>query len=197
MASLVAALRHFGFPGLLIIVDEVESIMNLPSARRDESYQTLRLLLDGSNVARHEIVVASTTPSMYSDPEKGLPSYPALWSRLHVDGNSKTVDYAATIIDLARTPLTQEDYEHIARAISSIFAIAKGIADPWVVLNSKVSSLADLAASGRLSLTFSATRVFVKLITDLLNAYAENENVPPEFDDAGRAFASADDALSG
>lgn len=196
MNSLVGALKHFGFPGLLVIVDEMESIMALGQIQRDESYQTLRLLLDGSNVPRHGIVIASTTPSMYVDPLKGLPSYPALWSRLHVDGASPSIDYDSTVIDLTRTPLTQSDYLQIGEAVSGIFAVAKGITDPWPNVRENVQDLAHMAATGNLALTFSATRVFVKVVTDLLNAFNETGSIPHEFFDVRRAFRSADNRLA-
>jgi hypothetical protein len=196
VSSLLASMRHFGFPGLLVIVDEVESTMSFPKRQREESYQTLRLIVDGTTAPSHGVFVASTTPSMYSDSDKGLPSYPALWSRLKPDGLGRHIDYDATIIDLTRTPLHQADYETIGRAIVAIYAIAKDAEISQPVLGPYVERLAQEAAHGNLTLTFSATRVFVKAIVNLLNAYSSLGVVPDDFESSRSAFAQADSDLS-
>jgi hypothetical protein len=189
-------MRHFGFPGLLVIIDEVESTMGLAKRQREESYQTLRLIVDGTATPKHGIFVASTTPSMYSDADSGLPSYPALWSRLRPDGVTRVVDFDSTIIDLARTPLGQADFEKIGNSIVGIYRVAKARDIPQDLIGAYVEQLAQQAAHGNLTLTFSPTRVFVKVIVNLLNAVSSSGGVPEEFQSARAAFAQADRDLS-
>jgi hypothetical protein len=197
VSSLLASMRHFGFPGLMVIVDEVESTMSLPKRQREESYQTLRLLVDGTTTPRHGIFVASTTPSMYSDATTGLPSYPALWSRLKPDDSGRNVDYDATIIDLTRTPLLKSDFETIGSAIVAIYSIAKDTDLPLHVIAPYIEGLAKEASQGNLTLTFSATRVFVKAIVNLLNTFSSPDGVPDNLESARSAFALADKDLGG
>ena len=100
LRSLALTLQHFGFHGLVILVDEVESVLNQTTPRRRESYQTLRLLVDRENMPVHTLVAASTTPPMYTDQQRGMSTYPALWSRVRNESPSDFVNYNATLIDL-------------------------------------------------------------------------------------------------
>ena len=192
LRSLVRVLRHFGIPGVVLMVDEVESTLSLSTTRRRDCYQTLRLLVDGSTTDAHSLVVLSTTPPMYSDEVHGLRSYPALWSRIRSDDGAGGVNYNGTFVDLTKTPLSADDYESIGRSIARIYATAWGTADLWDVISSKVREAAELAASGRLTMTFSATRVFVKLISDLLRTVDETGQIPTSMDNLIRTFGHAD-----
>ena len=195
LRSLAITLWRFGLKGLIILVDEVESVLNQTKPRRRESYQTLRLLLDRENMPVRTLIAASTTPPMYTDSEKGMSSYPALWSRVRPESQTNFVNYNATLIDLTRTPLAESDYVEIARCICSIHSRArnwqpsKRNMDPFLVSASKV------AASGRLTLTYSPTRVFVKLITDTLELIHQHPDFHPSIEDLNQQFGNVDQHL--
>ena len=179
LRSLVKVLRHFGFAGLVILVDEVESILNLPRNRRRDSYQTLRLLIDRENTPSHTMLVASTTPPMFTDRERGMATYPALWSRLHQSHQTDFVNYNATLVDLVRTPLTENDYVDIGTSIREIHKSAREWQPNDRITDEFISEAASIAASGRLTLTYSTTRVFVKLIVENLELAFQHDAFKP------------------
>ena len=133
---------------------------------------------------------------MYTDEEKGLQSYPALWSRIRPDDSFGRTNYHGNNVDLTRTPLTAQDYEQIGESIAEIFTVAWNSENLWPSIAEKVKEAAELAASGRLTMTFSATRVFVKLVSDLLRAVSESGNVPIAFNNMVRSFGQADAGLA-
>jgi hypothetical protein len=197
LRSLVRVLRNFGLPGVLIMVDEVESILGLSKSERDKSYQTLRLLVDGSNLSEHTLVIASTTPPMYTDLERGLQTYPALWSRIKPDDHGTEVNYFATIVDLTKATLSASDFLGIARSIAEIYEIAWNLsATSWASIEELASEASEIAASGELTMTFSAPRVFVKLIVDMLDQARAGRDIDEAYSNMRRAFGAADRALA-
>lgn len=193
LRSLVRALRHFGVPGLLIMVDEVESVLSLNVSQRRDSYQTLRLLVDGSSTAAHSFFVASTTPPMFTDIDRGLPTYPALWSRIK-PSERPTVNYHGAIIDLTRTPLTTADYSHIAQAIAEIFSVGWDGQNNASTLSTFFEAASKTASDGRLTMTFSPTRVFVKLVVEMLVAAFDCHDLT-NYGDMPQAFGRVDEQL--
>jgi hypothetical protein len=195
LRSLARTLRYFGLPGMVILLDEVESVLALSAPRRRQSYQTLRLLVDRENAPPNTLLVASTTPPMFADRERGLESYPALWSRLRPGAQTDFVDYSATSIDLTRTPLTRADYRAIGRCIRAIHARARGWAPEGRVPDGFLDAAADVAGAG-LTLVFSPTRVLVKLIAGTLELCYQHPDVRPSIDDLGEQFGRVDRALA-
>jgi hypothetical protein len=196
LRSLVQTLCHFGFRGLNILVDEVESVMSLPTNRRRDSYQTLRLLIDRENTPAHCLLAASTTPPMFSDRERGMATYPALWSRIQPSQQSEFINYRSTLIDLTRTPLSEENYRMIGDCIRAIHDVGRGWDSRTRVTDEFIRGAAKIAASGRLTLTYSTTRVFVKLVAETLelaNQYPDFETSTPSlmsmFDKTDRQLA--------
>ena len=72
LQSLVLTLRHFGLQGLVVLVDEVESVLSLRRPQREESYRTLRLLVDRQKLPNRTLIVSFTTPTMFTDTERGM-----------------------------------------------------------------------------------------------------------------------------
>jgi hypothetical protein len=195
LRSLARMLGHFGFRGLVVLVDEVESVLNLTAPRRRESYQTLRLLVDRENTPAHTLIMASTTPPMFTDPDRGMSTYPALWSRVRPESHSDFVNYHATLIDLPRTPLSQPNYMDIARCIRAIHARARNWAPSGRVPDAFLTAAALVAAAGRLTLTYSPTRVFVKLIADTLELAHQHPEFAPSIEDLQDRFGDVDQRL--
>jgi hypothetical protein len=195
LRSLSVALRHFGFRGLVVLVDEVESVLNQTAPRRRESYQTLRLLVDRENTPAHTLVAASTTPPMYTDSQRGMSTYPALWSRVRPESQTNFVNYHATLIDLTRTPLSESNYMEIARCICAIHVRARGHQSLHEVLETFLVEAAKVAASGRLTLTYSPTRVFVKLVTDTLELIHQHPQFQPSIEGLHEQFGDVDEHL--
>lgn len=77
---------HMGYFGLVVLVDEVESLVYERSDLRKVAYDNLRHLIDqtyGGGLPNCLLVFAGT-PRLYDDPEKGIVSHEALSQRLGI-----------------------------------------------------------------------------------------------------------------
>lgn len=194
--SLALVLRHFGIRGLVVLVDEVESVLSLKAPQRKASYQTLRMLVDRANIPAHALLVASTTPPMFTDKEKGIATYPALLSRLKPETHSDFINYHGTVVDLPRTPLSEEDFAEIGRCIRAIHGRARQWDPEPRLPDDFLVRAARVAASNRLTLAFAPTRVFVKLVTDMLELAHQHPDFVPNVATLDIQFADVDQALS-
>jgi len=83
--GLLTLLRACGLPGLIWVIDEVETVQRLPNERqREKSYESLRVLID--QVAENALpglqLIVTGTPRLYEDLRYGIPSYQALKDRI-------------------------------------------------------------------------------------------------------------------
>jgi hypothetical protein len=196
LQSLVGVLRHFGFAGLLLLIDEVESILSQrSSAVRAVAYENLRLFVDRDVLPTHSLAVFSTTPEMFSAPEEGFQSYPALWSRIRPPDAHGAIDYRATIVELPKTPPTSDDFSTIGRRIREIHQVGYDWSAQDQVPDDYIAAAARLASSGELALTYSPTRVFVKLMAEELDLANQSSEYVADPAPLRRRFQAVDEAL--
>jgi hypothetical protein len=196
LQSLVGVLRHFGFAGLLLLIDEVESILSQRStAIRAVAYENLRLFIDRDVLPNNCLAVFSTTPEMFSAPEEGFQSYPALWSRIRPPEAHDAIDYRATIVDLPKTPPTEQDFSRIGDRIREIHQVGYEWSAQDRVPDDYIAAAARLASSGELALTYSPTRVFVKLIAEELDVANQTSEYVADQTRLRRRFQAVDEAL--
>jgi hypothetical protein len=194
VSSIVASLRHFGFAGMVLLIDEVESTLEQAKNIRSEAYENLRLLIDRDAIPPNAVIVTSTTPEMFSDEKRGFQSYPALWRRVRDFSGSGPVNYRATLVDLPRTPLLTEDYAEIGHRIRNIHAIARSWDPKSIITDEFLSQAAAVAASGKLTLFFSPLAIFVKLVCQALEV-AEQQAEFPLPSNLAKEFLQIDQAL--
>jgi len=84
--GLLAVLQQSGRPGLLLVLDEVETIQRARSDSRDRSLEALRKLIDDLYGGRFAglYVLITGTPAFFDGPN-GIRRLPPLAQRLHVD----------------------------------------------------------------------------------------------------------------
>lgn len=84
--GLLALLQQSGRPGLLLVLDEVETIQRARSDSRDRSLEALRKLIDDLYGGRFAglYVLITGTPAFFDGPN-GIRRLPPLAQRLHVD----------------------------------------------------------------------------------------------------------------
>jgi len=86
LQGVLIVLRDSGHPGLLVILDEVETIQRVRSDVRDKSLNALRQLIDEVDAGRFPglYLLITGTPSFYEGPQ-GVQRLEPLSQRLHVD----------------------------------------------------------------------------------------------------------------
>ncbi|MCA9152377.1 MAG: BREX system ATP-binding protein BrxD [Planctomycetales bacterium] len=89
LQGLLSVLRDAGYAGLLVVLDEVETIQRVRSDVRDKSLNALRQLVDEVFSGRFPglYLVITGTPAFYEGPQ-GIQRLEPLAQRLHVDFNT-------------------------------------------------------------------------------------------------------------
>lgn len=124
LSSLLAFLRYRGCKGLILLLDELETVLAQSASVRNGTYENVRLTIDNSEQARHLHTFFSIIPDVILA-EKGFKSYDALWSRVRsLDGETKKLNYRSVLIDLHNTPLETHELIELGRALRRIHEIA-------------------------------------------------------------------------
>lgn len=86
LQGVLVVLRDSGHPGLMLILDEVETIQRVRSDVRDKSLNAMRQLIDEVDAGRFPglYLVVTGTPAFYEGPQ-GIQRLEPLAQRLHVD----------------------------------------------------------------------------------------------------------------
>jgi hypothetical protein len=104
--SLVSLL---GYKGILIAVDEIELLMGLRSDLRKSAYENLRYLVDscGASDFTNCMFIFAGTEEFFTDEEKGIKTYAALYQRLGngTGGNSSFPDARKPVMSLKKLGL--------------------------------------------------------------------------------------------
>ncbi len=173
LQGLLTILRDSGHPGLLIVLDEVETIQRVRSDVRDKSLNALRQWIDEVDSGRFPglYLVITGTPAFYDGPQ-GVSRLEPLAQRLHVDfqtearfDNPRAVQIRLPAFTLDRMRLVgsriREVYEQHAKAPERVERLCD---------DAYVASLAD-AVAGKLGGKVGVSpRIFLKkLVSDVLD----------------------------
>lgn len=120
-----------GYSGLYLALDEVELIAGQSSRRRNNSFQTLRELVDQSDenlMPPSTCLYLAATPDMFENPDL-FPSYKALQDRIEelpsLTGKA-VINYRAPVINLDATELGELELRKLAANIVAVFTSANG-----------------------------------------------------------------------
>ncbi len=173
LQGLLGVLRDSGHAGLLIVLDEVETIQRVRSDVRDKSLNALRQLIDEVDSGRFPglYLLITGTPAFYDGPQ-GIQRLEPLLQRLHVDfktdarfDNPRAVQIRLPGFDLERLSLVgtkvRDIFRQHAQAPERIAAFCK---------DGYIRELAE-AVTGRLGGKVGvAPRIFLKkLVADVLD----------------------------
>ncbi|MCC9608570.1 BREX system ATP-binding protein BrxD [Blastopirellula sp. JC732] len=182
LQGVLIVLRDSGSPGLLLILDEVETIQRVRSDVRDKSLNALRQLIDEVDSGRFPglYLLITGTPAFYEGPQ-GIQRLEPLAQRLHVDfqtdsrfDNPRAPQIRLPGFSLERLRLVgckvrdiYEQHSHSPDRISSMCDDAY------------VQDLAEAVAGKLGGKVGVAPRIFLKkLVTDVLDRIDQH----PDFD---------------
>jgi hypothetical protein len=183
LQGLLSVLRDAGYAGLLIVLDEVETIQRVRSDVRDKSLNALRQLIDEVDSGRFPglYLLVTGTPAFYDGPQ-GVQRLEPLSQRLHVDfqtearfDNPRAVQIRLSAFDLDRLCTVgckvRDIYCQHAQAAERISSLCD---DAYI---------RDLAAAvaGKLGGKVGiAPRIFLKkLVADVLDRVDQFEDFEP------------------
>lgn len=191
LQGLLAVLRDSDYRGLVLVLDEVETLQRVRSDVREKSLNALRQLLDEVDAGRFPglYVLITGTPAFY-DGTQGVQRLPPLAARIGVDfsGDPRWDNPRAPQVRLLG--FQQESLIELGQRIRDIYATGSSAADRIVALvpDDYLGAFAAGVAGqlgGRVGI---APRVFLRKLVDLLDKI---EQFPDFIPDAGGAVRIA------
>jgi hypothetical protein len=186
MQGLLEVLRDAGHPGLLLVLDEVETLQRVRGDVRDKALNALRQLLDEVDAGRYPglFLVITGTPAFFDGPS-GVPRLPPLAQRLATDfstdprfDNPRAVQVRLPGFDrdaLLRLGVKVRDL--YAGGASEPDRVVKIVDDPYV------AELADAVTGSLGGKVGVAPRVFLKkLVADVLDRVDQFADFDPRRD---------------
>ncbi|MCX7116659.1 MAG: DUF2791 family P-loop domain-containing protein [Legionellales bacterium] len=123
LQSLIAFLKMTNHKGLILFLDELETVLAQSTSIRNAAYENVRLLMDNTESAQYLQLFFSLIPDVLLS-EKGFKSYDALWSRVRTVGDSHVVNYRSTLVDLHKTPLKKQELINLGGSLRKIHEIS-------------------------------------------------------------------------
>ena len=173
LAGLLVILRDSGYAGLLVVLDEVETLQRMRADTREKGLTALRQLLDELDAGRYPglAILITGTPAFYDGPQ-GVQRLPPLAQRLHVDfatdarfDNPRAVQVRLPGFDLARL-------SELGAKVRDIYA-EQATGRERLLVQADDAYVSDLAraVTGRLGGKVGiAPRIFLKkLVSDVLD----------------------------
>ena len=177
MNSLILFLRYTGHQGLILLMDEMETVVTMSTTIRNAAYENVRLFIDNSETAQCLHLFFSIIPDVLMS-EKGFKSYDALWSRVRSIGDVKRLNYRGVLVDLHQTPLQTEELLDLGRTLRTLHGISFRWHPQEMVTDSVMEQICD---SQKRMGVISEVRLFIKQLISILDL-AEQGTSPKDMD---------------
>lgn len=182
LIGLLTILRDSGFPGLVLVLDEVETLQRMRADTRERGLNALRQLIDEIDAGRFVglYLVVTGTPAFY-DGAQGVQRLAPLAQRLHVDfGTDRRFDNPRAV-QIRLAPFDQGSLVAVGKRVRDIYASMQPnearLRD--VVGDAYIEDLARAVAGGLGGKVGVAPRLFLKkLVADVL----DRVDLHPDFD---------------
>lgn len=208
LQGLLAMLRDSGHPGLVLVLDELETLQRVRGDVREKGLNALRQLIDEVDGGRFPglYILATGTPAFFDGP-MGVRRLPPLASRLHTDfGDAPRFDNARAV-QIRLRAFDQQSLEEVGRRVRDLYVdhsdaperIRRLVDDDYIALLAR-------AVAGELGGKVGvAPRVFLKkLVDEVLDRVDQFDDYDPrrdyrltvsmhELNQDERAAASPDD----
>jgi hypothetical protein len=182
LQGLLVMLRDSGRPGLLFVLDEVETLQRVRGDVREKSLNALRQLIDEIDSGRYPglFVVITGTAAFYDGPQ-GVQRLPPLAQRLHVDFSGEARFDNPRAVQVRLPPFELALLEQVGRRVRDLFATGSTCEE---AIRKKV----DDACIRRLAHTVTgqlggkvgvAPRIFLKKLVD---GILDKVDLIPDFD---------------
>lgn len=189
LAGLLLVLRDCGYAGLVMIVDEVETLQRVRGDIRDKALNALRQLIDDVDAGRFPglVLVVTGTPAFFDGPQ-GAQRLPPLAQRLHVDFLADPAFDNPRAVQIRLPGFSHEGLVELGRRVRALYA-AGHEQQQRLTAAADDRYLDDLARSleGRFGgRTGIAPRIFVKKLVDVLDRIDQHPGFDPRRDYALR-----------
>jgi hypothetical protein len=183
LQGILTVLRDSGQVGLVLVLDEVETIQRVRSDARDRSLNALRQLIDEVDAGRFPgLYLLMTGTSAFFDGPQGIQRLEPLAQRLHVDfqtearfDNPRAVQMRLPAFDLDRLCLVGGKVRDLFAQHTAAAARIAGLCD-----DAYIRELAEAVAGKLGGQVGIAPRIFLKkLVADVLDRIDQFEDFHP------------------
>ncbi|MDZ4171534.1 MAG: BREX system ATP-binding domain-containing protein [Methanobacteriaceae archaeon] len=180
LKALSALISSMGYNGLVILIDEIEFIIMLANKNiRSTALDYVRYLYDECNMGNFEktLFVMAGTDEFFENPEKGVPSYPALHQRIKDAIESEYKDLRKPIMKLEG--FTNEDLDTLTRKILVLYSSVYGNEITEKFDDSLIVSIIDFYKEKSILTGSVQPRDYVRGVVSALDIVQQN---PDKFD---------------
>jgi hypothetical protein len=173
LQGLLAVLKDSGHPGLVLVLDEVETLQRVRSDIREKALNALRQLIDELDAGRFPglYLVITGTPSFFDGPQ-GLKKLPPLAQRLQTDFDTDSRFDNPRAPQIRLSPFNMDMMIEVGVKVRDIFAEGSSSGDRVrdKANDGLIRSLAEGVSGSLGGKTGIAPRIFLKkLVADLLD----------------------------
>lgn len=186
LQGLLEVLKDAGHPGLLLVLDEVETLQRMRSDVRDKALNALRQLVDEIDSGRYPglHLVITGTPAFYDGPS-GVPRLPPLAQRLATDFTTDPRFDNPRAVQLRLPGFGRQSLLAVGTRVRDLYRDVAG--DPQrigtVVDNGYLAELADSIIGSFGGKVGVAPRIFLrKLVADVLDRVDQFPDFDPRRD---------------
>jgi hypothetical protein len=183
LVGLLTILRDSGFPGLVMVLDEVETLQRMRTDTREKGLNALRQWIDEIDAGRYPglYLVITGTPAFYDGPQ-GVQRLAPLAQRLHVDfGTDRRFDNPRAV-QIRLMAFDHTSLLAVGRRVRDIYADGRPNEQRLrsVVDDNYLDILARAVAGGLGGKIGVAPRLFLKkLVSDVLDRVDIHEDFDP------------------
>lgn len=183
LQGLLTVLRDAGHPGLILVLDEVETLQRMRSDTRDKALNALRQLMDEIDAGRYPglYLVLTGTPAFYDGPS-GVPRLPPLAQRLATDFTTDAHFDNPRAVQIRLPGFTTDALTEVGKRVRDLYAAVRPSAPRLERLadDAYIADLARAVAGGLGERTGIAPRLFLKkLVGDILDRIDQFEDFNP------------------
>jgi hypothetical protein len=194
LQGLLAVLRGCGHPGLLVVLDEVETLQRMRSDVRDKALNALRQLLDEVDSGRFPglYLVITGTPAFF-DGTQGVQRLPPLAQRLATDFSTEARFDNPRAVQVRLPGFTGDGLRELGRRVRDIYTggTPTGARVAAVVDDAYIALLAERVTGALGGKVGVAPRIFLKkLVADVLDRVDLHPDFDPRRDYPGTLAAS-------
>ncbi len=168
LRSLCEVIRIAGRPGLMVIIDDLEVLLNRAAGetirytktRRDDTYESIRQLIDDIDSLKNVLFLLCFNRELMDNESNGMKSYQALWLRIQNEVVSNRFNRFADIVDMdryAEEAYTPEVLSEMSRRLAEE-ALREGIS-AQVFATEEARELIERAVFGQLGLPYMVNRM--------------------------------------
>ena len=183
LVGLLTILRDSGFSGLVMVLDEVETLQRMRTDTREKGLNALRQWIDEIDAGRYPgLYLVITGTSAFYDGPQGVQRLAPLAQRLHVDfGTDRRFDNPRAV-QIRLAAFDHTSLLAVGRRVRDIYAEGRPNAQRLrsVVDDSYLDALARAVAGGLGGKVGVAPRLFLKkLVSDVLDRVDLHEDFDP------------------